>query len=310
MPIMKRVPRWMPPPPPSCAATPAPAPSPSPRGDNTRYMPGRLAHPTESPPPPPPSEPTTVVPHASEHLTLVVPTLHRYDLLIRMLASAEEGTRRPDAYHVIDNGGMLLSQWKSSNLTFPLHTRITVPKMNMGVGGSWNFGIEEALNWVLIVNDDVVLAGGAVERMLDVITNPAVVGQFPIVTSSQPDGTGLECWSMFMLGKRTIDEIGQFDDRFWPAYYEDTDYSRRLMLRGHRVRVVPDTIVEHHCASTLRSLDDARQRNLLAAIERCKQSYRDKWGGLPGQETLTAPRPVAQAEAEQLAAMRQMDSFP
>src|SRR5262249_13071055 len=40
-------------------------------------------------------------------------------------------------------------------------------------------------------------------------------------------------------------EIGGFDSRFTPSYYEDTDYCFSLRARGYRVYYQPESVVVH-----------------------------------------------------------------
>lgn len=49
----------------------------------------------------------------------------------------------------------------------------------------------------------------------------------------------------FMMPRTLFEEIGGFDEIFYPAYVEDIDLSWRVWLAGYRVRYVPDAIVYH-----------------------------------------------------------------
>jgi hypothetical protein len=42
-----------------------------------------------------------------------------------------------------------------------------------------------------------------------------------------------------------LDEIGFFDERFWPGYYEDVDFCFRAREVGYSVRYQPDAILIH-----------------------------------------------------------------
>ena len=39
-------------------------------------------------------------------------------------------------------------------------------------------------------------------------------------------------WHLVVFGKATVDRIGYFDENFYPAYYEDNDYGRRMRVAG------------------------------------------------------------------------------
>jgi len=49
----------------------------------------------------------------------------------------------------------------------------------------------------------------------------------------------------FMMPRPLFEEIGGFDEIFYPAYVEDIDLSWRVWMAGYRVRYVPDAVVYH-----------------------------------------------------------------
>lgn len=49
-----------------------------------------------------------------------------------------------------------------------------------------------------------------------------------------------------MVRKDLWDQIGGFDDRFAPAYYEDTDLCFEIRRRGYKVYYQPKSVVVHH----------------------------------------------------------------
>lgn len=58
------------------------------------------------------------------------------------------------------------------------------------------------------------------------------------------------CGAAALLRKAALEDVGQFDERYF-MYYEDLDLSWRFRLRDWRVVFVPDAVVEHaHAASS------------------------------------------------------------
>jgi hypothetical protein len=99
------------------------------------------------------------------------------------------------------------------------------------------------------------------------------------------------------VGEGAIEAIGYFDQNFWPAYFEDADYFRRLDLSGIPTLWDERILLEHNRSQTIRAdfllkqLHDERTR-------RNEQYYIRKWGGLrgwggpdapPGQELFAHP---------------------
>nr|MCU0809397.1 glycosyltransferase family 2 protein [Candidatus Contendobacter sp.] len=73
-------------------------------------------------------------------------------------------------------------------------------------------------------------------------------------------------------------ELGGFDERYAPAYYEDCDLSLRVTERGRKVIYQPIAEVIHHLSVTTN-----QDGHKLRQIERNKTTYLQRWG-----ETLQA----------------------
>lgn len=98
---------------------------------------------------------------------------------------------------------------------------------NLGVAGSWNFCAKmfpEEKSWMLM-NDDAYFLPG----YLETIANCARQHEDqPIIYLN--NSNAYYCFVWTAKGRR---EIGDFDENFWPAYYEDCDYGVRLRRLGY-----------------------------------------------------------------------------
>lgn len=171
---------------------------------------------------------------------MIVPTLNQEQRLHRLLATIDHPIGE---LVVVDNG----YRWpRGFRLPFPVvrhavrQTLIELPA-NLGVAGAWNLGIKvtpHATRW-LMVNDDAWFAPGSLGE-LDRVATPDVV----TFAACQP------AWSCFVLGADVVRKVGLFDERFHPAYFEDTDYARRCEAAGvtPRQTSIP---VNHENSSTL-----------------------------------------------------------
>ncbi|HUF46497.1 MAG TPA: glycosyltransferase [Vicinamibacterales bacterium] len=63
--------------------------------------------------------------------------------------------------------------------------------------------------------------------------------------------------ALLLTPRQTFLDLGGFDDRFAPAYYEDADYCLRLWQSGRRVVYRPDVAALHHEFGSSLSTDDA-----------------------------------------------------
>lgn len=97
---------------------------------------------------------------------------------------------------------------------------------------------------------------------------------------------GFHC---FVLAASVFDRVGLFDENFYPAYYEDSDFLRRLDLAGVHTGPNPMPKVElNECrCKTAYHLRHGYVRP--AATHALKWYYSRKWAGLPGHERWTRP---------------------
>jgi GT2 family glycosyltransferase len=174
-----------------------------------------------------------------------IPCLNRFDLLERAVGCIDV----PADVYIIDNS-----------------------VKNRGVAASWNAimreGFGRGYEWVFLANNDCFVGPGTLQKAIDVLGT---------------DGVGI--WyicsgAFFAISRETIDRIGWFDEKFWPAYYEDTDYWRRCDLAGVVRREVPGAIAEHVGSGAIKA--GAQFPNL-------EPYYIEKWGGKPGEERFTVP---------------------
>jgi len=164
---------------------------------------------------------------------LVVPTLTRHDLLDRMLRSVDYPVGH---LVVIDNSGRGIvggsGPWE----------RMTVLPMpsNLGVAGSWNLAVRMAHRepYVVVCSDDMWWPSGSLSGLAEVASEDTLV-----VSATWPH------WQAFALGMRVVRTVGLFDEGYYPAYFEDSDYQRRMLRAGLKWRHGPVTY--HDNASTL-----------------------------------------------------------
>lgn len=166
---------------------------------------------------------------------MVVPTWTRHDLLARMLATIDH-----DVEHllIIDNGSTL------GAVDYPAHVlnlHVASIPSNLGVPASWNLGIKAFFgeDVVLIVGDDITWKPGSLAQF-DEARDPSCI----TLTRTWPH------WCAFAYGMDAVDHVGLFDERFYPAYYEDTEYEWRCRSLGFPVHI-SGIDVGHDNASTL-----------------------------------------------------------
>ena len=165
-------------------------------------------------------------------------TYSKFDLADRLLASIDYPVKD---LVIVDNSGKQTYNPVKPALVERMWL-IQVP-YGLGYGGGLNLIIKStpfAPYWVL-VNDDSVFAPGAlqtIEKQVDTTT----INFLSIMPK----------WSGFVLGEKVVEDVGLFDERFHPIYFEDNDYERRLQAAGVKANFIY-AVLRHDNSSTLNS---------------------------------------------------------
>ena len=220
-----------------------------------------------------------------------IPILNRGDLLLRCLNSLAGAV---NLMVVVDNSlsrdlsvRHALADLKSR---FPAQLKVLKPKRNLGVAGSWNLLLDwVAARWrgaewrALISNNDIEFnprAIAAIEKAMSSTHPPELL-------------IGDHGFAWFMLTRACVVKVGRFDERFYPAYFEDNDYHRRATLAGVRQARITKPRTQHGDATRGGSLtihSDARLLRYHAkTFPRNGEYYVQKWGGYPGEEKFARP---------------------
>jgi GT2 family glycosyltransferase len=165
-------------------------------------------------------------------------TLKRFDLAQRLLDSIDYPVEH---LVIVDNSGT--NTW---NPTQPETVKnlwmIRVP-FGLGLVGAWNLIVKStpyAPYWVL-VNDDAWFEQGALDVIAQEADSDAL--SFPHISPE---------WSCIILGQKVVEEVGLYDERLYPLYFDDNDYERRIRNANLPVKRI-NAIVHHDNSSTLKS---------------------------------------------------------
>lgn len=243
---------------------------------------------------------------------LVAPTIGTKGLIYRMLNSVQ--TRR--TWQVLINDSY-----------------------DVSVAGKWNEGIRRGIMDLdvplVIANDDIVFWPGAIDALLDgpedcFLTGPQsdklpAPGAIP-TPFIRPAGRVVGGFSLFCLKPKVWENLrkyemsdparslghspGMFDEEFFPAYYEDGDYYRRMVhCAGIKEHYCEDAWFYHEehdlgnrsmRGSTSVLFDAERKSKSMVHMDKNKRRYQEKWGGKPHEEKFNYPfqdkSPAAQAK--------------
>jgi O-antigen biosynthesis protein len=215
--------------------------------------------------------------------SIIIPTHNGVDHLRLCLASLEETLPEPFPGEVIvvDDGSdedmrALLEEWQES---IP-HLKVVRNAQNRGFVASCNRGARAAKGDILIfLNDDTMPQKGWLQALLRTFREHPDVGAaggkliYPdgrlqeagnfVFSDGSAANFGRDdrvieaplynhvrevdyCSAALLATPRSLfSEIGGFDKRYEPGYYEDTDYCFEVRKHGHRVYYQPESVVVH-----------------------------------------------------------------
>lgn len=209
-----------------------------------------------------------------------IPTYKSFDHAYDGILAALRGTVTPDQITVIDNSGDGSGTQYLMPLTEKFSNVYILPQpYNQGVAKSWNmFHDLYPDDYVLIANDDVAVEAYTIERMIQAAEQDTRNIFF------SGDGSSGNAFSFFLLKKAGYQLIGRFDEGFHPAYFEDNDYARRMLLMGYHIIPVSGATYLHVVSSTMKRYTQIEMEQHHRAFRACQSRYIAKWGGLPSQE--------------------------
>ncbi len=181
---------------------------------------------------------------------------------------------------------------------------------NYGFPTAVNQGIKAATGKnILLLNNDVVLTEGWLERMLELAKSNPVIGIVGpvsnIVSGVQLDKNAkynsieemhkyaskikLENAGKFfefprvaflctLIKREVIEKIGGLDERFSPGNFEDDDFCLRAQLTGYKTVIAQDVFIHHYGSKSFKAngMEEYAKR-----LEHNKQIFIDKWGADP-----------------------------
>lgn len=209
-------------------------------------------------------------------ITVCIPTLNRYDMLERLILSAEAGSIKPDKYLIVDNGG---------KLNFSLNTKVDlyIPPRNIGVAASWNWLIRNSSEIRFICNDDLEFFPHTVETIVNYFTDKCILFHTKFNRHNND-------YSGFVISDYVFSLVGEFDESISPnyGYFEDNDYDFRIYRNFINKIDNGDTFsnyqgipYEHKRSSTITLFNDNQLKNHHEKFKIAKDNFQRKWNMLP-----------------------------
>lgn len=221
------------------------------------------------------------------------------------LESIAKYTSEPYEVIVVDNGSneetlSMLRQIDDS------HVRVLYNAKNRGFGGGNNDGIAAADGeYILILNNDVIVTDGWLDRLLDPFdriphlgvsaprTNK-IVGQQQVVDATYNDVEAMHQYAAdraavqekrgfltdraigfcLCIDRKVIEQIGGFDERFAVGNFEDDDFSIRVRAAGYEIYVCDDVFIHHFGSQSFK----ANNIDYASTMQSNWAKFAAKWG--------------------------------
>jgi GT2 family glycosyltransferase len=214
-----------------------------------------------------------------------IPTYSQFAHTEEAVKAIYEGTIIPDQIVIIDNSetGAGAAALKHLPLQYPaVHI---IPRTKNILSGAWNDLMNLwADDYIIIANDDVKPHKQSIEALI----NAAI--DRPDVAMWNGSGHSGNSYSFFLLRKWAYAQVGRFDERFVPAYFEDNDYDYRLRIIAGLIREeVSNATFDHVGSATVRSMTQRERDQRDRLFRKAQQYYVSKWNGTPGQERVKVP---------------------
>ncbi|HEY7850961.1 MAG TPA: glycosyltransferase, partial [Ktedonobacterales bacterium] len=241
--------------------------------------------------------------------TIIIVTYRNLARTRLALSSVLEKTRYPN-YEVVlvDNGGEPAIQHYAREMSerFPGVVRCIFNGENLGFAGGNNVGLRAApdSDYIVLLNDDVVVTAGWLGGLLRYLDNPQVGLVGPVTNSCgneaciavdysdiaqvddfarrytlAHDGASFDIavLAMYCLAMRqqTAAALGELDERFRMGMFEDDDYAVRAQHAGYRVVCAEDVYVHHFGRSSFGKMTEEAHARLFDAN---RALFEQKWG--------------------------------
>lgn len=230
---------------------------------------------------------------------LGIPFYNRLDLLFRCVASIDHPVddlviirngKEMVEFVNLGDGPFLLNDTQQCRVPDCVRNVTVIRHPNAGVAASWNEIIQLFPSpWWMIVNNDIAFSPGDLGKMAQTVEE-GTVG-----CPGDPVGMvmGNHGASWFAVTSRGMQDVGLFDENFYPAYLEDCDWHHRARLAAVPMTHAPGVASIHGegemtGSCTIHSDPSARENNHRTHGGNFDY-YRLKWGGINGQETFTHP---------------------
>jgi GT2 family glycosyltransferase len=217
-------------------------------------------------------------------ISVIIPSWNSKQFLDSCINSILKQTVAPLEILIVDNGsndGFI----ESVATAYPL-VKVVFNGENLGVATAWNIGARISQGSILgFVNQDIEFRGDWLEQIecaIELYSRNAIIGSklmypdgktiqhaggeihYPTAVTHHRGKGRLDIGAFednmdvdyvtgaaFAMSRELFDAVGGFDQRFYPAYFEDVDFCVRARILGYHVVYFPKAVAVHHESTSL-----------------------------------------------------------
>lgn len=240
--------------------------------------------------------------------SLIIPTYGRDDLVLQCILSLFDSNVATDVEIIIAEDAPQTDCGWLLNYFLPFTKHIANP-VNLGFLLNCKEAVKHAISPLfLLVNNDVIVHRNSLNELIDTFDrrpDAAVVGGLILNADGTIQENGGMLWSdgsawnfqrnakiadeslfniretdyvtgCWIAIRKTIwDELGGFDERYVPAYYEEADFCMSCWQRGYKVFVNPLSVVTHLDGATMGQDENGTGLKVYQRIN--KEKFYNKW---------------------------------
>jgi len=235
---------------------------------------------------------------------IAIPIWNKKELTEKCVESILSNTDFPYRVILVDNASVepAKSYLKSMSAKYPDKIKLIVNKENLGNTPAGVQGMKYSdAEYVCILDNDTIVCKGWLSEMVRIAELSDKIGIVNPNSNSfglhKPEGQALEDFSEELLSKnsgkyieigaavgfcylvkrKVINEIGYWDERFSPGYFEDTEYSMRAKKYGYKSVMAYGAYIYHDEHSSFKSKE--KRKN----FEKVFKASRDKFYAMYGK---------------------------
>jgi GT2 family glycosyltransferase len=140
-----------------------------------------------------------------------------------------------------------------------------------------------------VVGSRVLHADGSLQSLGSRLAMPTLLSHYVVEERSEPHDVWAVHGAAIGFRRQVWEQVGGFDEGFFPAYWEEIDFCERVRRAGLRVVVAPQAVVTHHEAASTGKFSPS----YYGCYHRNRLRYALKW--LPWTEVWHEFRPAEHA---------------